>query len=203
MKALAICSALNNTYFAITNNNNIISKIIKKYKNYHSLYLLSAINQEIKKNNLQLKNLDFICTNIGPGSFTGIRSSLTIAKVIAGELNLPLVPLTTCEILLTAFDSEILIMDARRDMFFVGNKDEIKLVLKNEVLAQDWSNKKIVCDKRTKDFFKNSICYEEKDVDLGKIMLKLAQKKYSNSSKKTEFEYININANYIQTPPVF
>ena len=128
MNILAICCALNNTYFAIKHNNQIHSEIIKSDENYHSLYLISKIKDYIKKENIVLSNLDAICVNTGPGSFTGIRVAMTLAKVIAGELNLPLIPLNTSNILLEAFDCDVLLMDARRDMFFIGTKENIELL---------------------------------------------------------------------------
>ena len=39
--------------------------------------------------------------------------------------------------------------------------------------------------------------------NLGEVMIKLAQEKYNNASDKNEFNYLKLEANYIQTPPVF
>lgn len=198
--ALAYCCALNNTYIALQVENKIFSKIIKSDENYHSLYLISEIKNMCSKNDFELKNLDFITTNLGPGSFTGIRVSLTVAKVMASELNLPLVGLNTPEILLTAFDCDYLIMDARRDMYYIGTKEKTELVYKDKMPELKG---KILVDKRSSEIFKNTICFEDVEKDLGSIMIKLADKKYLNSKSKSEFNYLNINANYIQTPPIF
>ena len=100
MNILAICCALNNTYLGFEFDDKKIHKIIKSDENYHSLYLISEIKKIIKENNFSLNKLDFICVNSGPGSFTGIRVALTVAKVIAGELNIPLVTLDCANILL-------------------------------------------------------------------------------------------------------
>ena len=40
-------------------------------------------------------------------------------------------------------------------------------------------------------------------MDLSKTMIELAIKKYQNSIDKSEFNYLKVEANYIQTPPVF
>ena len=202
MNILAICCALNNTYFAINYNNQIHSEIIKSDENYHSLYLISKIKDYIKKENINLDKLDAICVNTGPGSFTGIRVAMTLAKVIAGELNLPIIPLNTSEILLNAFDCEILLMDARRDMYFIGTKENIELVYKNKI-EEKISNKKLLTDERSKEMFENSICYETENKNLGEIMLELAKNKYQKETDKSKFNFINAEANYIQTPPIF
>lgn len=198
---LAVCSALNNTYIALKIKDEIYSKIIRSDENnYHSLYLIKEIKEMCLKHNFNLKDLNYITTNTGPGSFTGIRVSLTVAKVMAQELNVPIVGLNSAEILLNAYDCDTLIMDARRDMYYVASKHKIELVYKNEIQELDG---KILTDSRSKDLCKKSICFEETEKNIGIVMIKLAQEKFNNSDSKDNFNYMNINANYIQTPPVF
>ncbi len=202
MNILAICSALNNSYFAIKYNEKIISEIIESDKNYHSLYLISKIKETFKNNNISFNELDAITVNCGPGSFTGIRVAMSIAKIMAGELNIPLIGLNTAEILLTAFEKDILLMDARRDMYFVGTKENIEIISK-EKISEKLENKTILCDRNSFELHKNSACFEDENRNLGEIMLNLAQEKYNSSSNKEEFNYLKLEANYIQTPPVF
>lgn len=202
MNILALCCALNNSYLAIEYNNKTISKVIKSDENYHSLYVLSEIKNIIKRENIDLKNLDALCVNCGPGSFTGIRVALSIIKTMAGELNLPIIPLDTAKILLEEYNRNYLIMDARRDMYFIGTKDNIELKLKDEIIEK-YKNEEVVTDKNSFPNFSNAINFEEFDNNLALIMLKLAKEKYENSKDKEEFNYLKIEANYIQTPPVF
>lgn len=202
MNILAICSALNNSYFAIKYNNKIISKIIESDRNYHSLYLISKIKEAFKENNISFDELNAITVNCGPGSFTGIRVAMSIAKIIAGELNLPLIGLNSAEILLTAFEKDILLMDARRDMYFIGTKENIEIISKDKI-SEKLEGKTILCDKNSFELYKNSTCFENENKNLGEVMINLAQEKYNNSSNKEEFNYLKLEANYIQTPPVF
>ena len=205
MNVLAICSALNNSYLALEYENKILSEIIKSDENYHSLYLVEKIKKLFEINNFSMNCLDFVAVNVGPGSFTGIRVALTIAKIISGELNIPLVPLDTANILLEAYNADIFMADARRDMYFIGTKEKTDLIYKDksdEILKAN-SSKKIVCDKRLAEIIPESICYEDNDVDLGRIILKLAKEKYNTTADKTNFNPITVKANYIQTPPVF
>ncbi len=204
MNILALCSALDNSYIAFKYNNNNYSKIIKSDKNYHSLYLIKDIKDILIEKSLKLDDFDLFTVNCGPGSFTGIRVALTISKIIAGELNKPLIPLNTAEILLNAYNSDYLFMDARRDMYFIGNKEKIELVPKDTLVKSidNYKDKNIVCDKRCLNLFDNAVCYEEKETDLGSVMLKLAEEKFK-TGKESDFNYMNVKANYIQTPPVF
>lgn len=202
MNILAIDSALNNSYIALQKDKNIISKIIKSDENYHSLYLIKEIKALFEQINSSFDDLDLITVNCGFGSFTGIRVALTIAKVMAGELNLPIIPLTTNEILLNSYEADLLLMDARRDMYYLSDKNNTNLIYKDKI-DDLIKNKKILCDKRSSSLSKNSICFEEIEKDLGKTMIKLALEKYSNANNKDDFNYLKIKANYIQTPPIF
>ena len=204
MNILAICSALNNSYLALQINDKQYSKIIKSDKNYHSLYLISKIKELCNENNFELSNLNAIAVNCGQGSFTGIRVAMSVAKIMAGELNLPLIGLNTTEILLNTYGCNVLLMDARRDMFFFGTKEKTELILKEKIKEKIINNdNKIVCDKNSKELFDNSICYEEIEKDLGLTMLNLASDKLLNTQDLNEFNYLRCEANYIQTPPVF
>ena len=201
MNILTICSALNNSYLGLKTQDKIKSKIIKSDENYHSLYLITEIQKLLHDNSVTPKDIDIIGVNCGPGSFTGIRVALTIAKVMAGELNIPLIPLNTSEILLKTYNKKYLIMDARRDMYFIGTKDNIELKYKDKINLN--SDNEILCDKRSLELFPNATCYEEKEKDPTPVMIEITQEKYNNSKNKDEFNYMLIKANYIQTPPVF
>ena len=202
MNILAICAALNNSYLGIKFEDKLITEIIKSDENYHSLYLISKIKEILEKNSIELKNFDAITVNCGPGSFTGIRVAMSIAKVIAGELDLPIIPLNSSEILLTAFDKEILLMDARRDMFFVGDRKNIELIYKDKI-EEKIKDKSLLVDKNCAKIFENATCFELEDLDLSKTMIELAIKKFENTKDKDEFNYLKAEANYIQTPPIF
>lgn len=54
----------------------------------HSIYTMPIIESLFKENNLNVKDLEKIIVINGPGSFTGIRIGLAIAKTIAYALNI-------------------------------------------------------------------------------------------------------------------
>ena len=64
-------------------------------KHVHSEKLVPMIDEMLKSNNLRPKNLDCVAVSVGPGSFTGLRIGLTVAKGIAFASNLPIVAVPT------------------------------------------------------------------------------------------------------------
>ena len=88
MKILAFDTCLDKTYVTLSEDSNIIKSetILSDGKNYHSAYLLSTIVRILKENNLTPQDIEMIATDIGPGSFTGIRACTTVARVLAQQL---------------------------------------------------------------------------------------------------------------------
>ena len=79
MKILTFDTSLDKTYVTLSDNEKILSDIIVENHNekYHSAFLIPTIVSILKDNNLTMKDIDVIGTNIGPGSFTGIRACVT------------------------------------------------------------------------------------------------------------------------------
>ena len=72
------------------------SKIVTNTDNkYHSAFLISTIKELLKANNLTPQDIDAIGTNIGPGSFTGIRACTTVARMFAQQLDIPAVGISS------------------------------------------------------------------------------------------------------------
>ena len=101
MKILVFDTCLDKMYVTLSEDDKILSSevVTNKDNKYHSAFLISTIKDVLKKNNLSPKDIDAIGTNIGPGSFTGIRACTTVARMIAQQLNLPAVGVSSLEIL--------------------------------------------------------------------------------------------------------
>ncbi len=81
MTKLIIDAANENIFLMIINNNSIYNVTHKNSKtNYEKLIIL--INDFLKLNNLKIDDISNIYVNKGPGSFAGIRNSLSIIKAI-------------------------------------------------------------------------------------------------------------------------
>lgn len=61
----------------------------ESYQQYGSQVLLNLITKLLKKTKLDLKDLDEIKVETGPGSFTGIRVGVSVANALGFALNIP------------------------------------------------------------------------------------------------------------------
>ena len=81
MIKLIIDAAKDNVFFMIINNNNYYNITHENSKNnYEKLPLL--INEFLESKKLNLNKISQIYVNRGPGSFAGIRNSLSVVKAI-------------------------------------------------------------------------------------------------------------------------
>lgn len=72
---------------ALKNGDDLFIKT-KESEYSHSIYTMPMIESLFKENNLNVKDLKKIVAVNGPGSFTGIRIGLSIAKTMAYALNI-------------------------------------------------------------------------------------------------------------------
>ena len=101
-----------------------------------SEYMIQEIDKLMNKHNLSKDDLSGVVVNIGPGSYTGIRISLTIAKVTCLALNIPLYALSSLRALQKEFEQSICLMNARSNRSYVGVYDE-ECILSDRVMTND------------------------------------------------------------------
>lgn len=90
----------------------------------HSLRAMPAIEELLKKAGMTPADIDAIAVSEGPGSYTGVRIGVTIAKTLAWTLGKPLVGVSSLKVLATNvlfFNGLICpIVDARRENVYAG-----------------------------------------------------------------------------------
>jgi len=91
--ATQVCGA------ALCRGEQLIAESRLNIKNVHSEKLTRMISDLAARTDFHLKGLDGIAVSIGPGSFTGLRIGLSVAKGLAFALERPLVAVSTLEAL--------------------------------------------------------------------------------------------------------
>jgi len=199
---LAFDTCLDKTYITLSKNSEIIGNetILSDGKNYHSAYLISTIVSLLKKSGLTPKDIDLIATDIGPGSFTGIRACTTVARVLAQQLNIKTAGVSSLEILSKILGGDDLVcLDARKNKAYVYDgkilgaidlEEVDKIVSKRRVITDDSLLERLSANAS------EAISYQQGDYPLGEILAKIAQTKES-------VEWGSLKPLYIQPPPVY
>ena len=138
MITLFIDTSFSDVSIALLKDNKIINKIIKSIPNEHSKYAITYIDDVLKKSNVKPNEVNNIMVVNGPGSFTGVRIGLTIAKIYAYLLNIDVTLVSSLKTLaLSSKGNYILsLMDARNDNYYLGLYDKNY----NEVIEEHFSN---------------------------------------------------------------
>ena len=98
---------------------------------------------ELSFNNVSfgLEDIDKIFVVNGPGSFTGVRVGVTVAKTIAWALKKDVIPLSSLQLLATTpveTDNVISVIDARRGYVFAGVYDkDLNIVMPDKYILKD------------------------------------------------------------------
>lgn len=179
--------------FIDTSTNTLTVGIIKNDKlldesttssSEHSKYTLVEIEKLLKKNNIPPTEVNKIMVINGPGSFTGVRIGVTIAKTYAWALNIKIIPISTLQayaLSISNFDYYIPLIDARRGYVYSSIYDHNY----NEILRDTY----ISLDELIKHTDKlNNICYISKDKikNIDTINVKLDIKKIYDYYKNND-----------------
>ena len=102
--------------------NGIIAETSLSVKKNHSNIVMPIIDNLFKISDLTINDIDKIAVAIGPGSFTGVRIALGIAKGLAMALNKPLIAVNELDILeaiASGNKNEIIpLIDARKERVY-------------------------------------------------------------------------------------
>lgn len=127
MKILYIDTSSSYLYTAITADDKLLVEIKEEFGHNLSQEALPKIASMFEKVNLEPKDINKIIVVNGPGSFTGIRIGITIAKVYGWSLNIPITTITSLEAMMLSSNeacSHVSVIDARRGYVFGAIYDD-------------------------------------------------------------------------------
>lgn len=127
----------------------------------HSVLLAPYVEEAVKTLERRGESLDAVAVSIGPGSYTGLRIGLSLAKGLCFSRNLPLIGISTLQILAVkamfrnvVWDCDELIvpvMDARRDEVYTAVYDfaltphmEPSPLILDKQSYKEWKERKLI-----------------------------------------------------------
>ena len=99
MNILAIETSSTWGSVAVSRDSQIVYNSYLDIKITHSERLMPQIDDACKQTNLKISDFDLIAISNGPGSFTGIRIGLAVAKGLCLGAKIPLFPVNTLRVL--------------------------------------------------------------------------------------------------------
>ncbi len=95
MYVLGIESATDVCGVSLAHNSVVLDEISREEKYVHAKLLVPMMQQLLLNQKMELAELDGIAISIGPGSFTGLRIGLSVAKGLAYASDIPLIAVST------------------------------------------------------------------------------------------------------------
>lgn len=140
MKYLYIDTTSNYLYTGVVDNETLLCERKIRFDKELSTMALTTIVSMLEEKKIKPNDINKIILVNGPGSFTGCRIGITIAKTYAWSLNIPITTITSLEAMALAngdYDFYVPIIDARRDYVFAGIYDkDNNQIMKNQYIKK-------------------------------------------------------------------
>lgn len=176
MRTLYLDTSSSWLYTGIVEDRTLIDCVKEKLDKDLSSFSLPKIVEMLQKNQIDPNSIHRIVVVTGPGSFTGIRIGLTIAKTWAWTKKMEIVPISSLEAM--AFSGKeatyyVPMIDARRNYYYAGIYDSFGNVV--------WEEKHILLSDFQKELEKYHDC---KVISHQKVPLDLAWEEYDPDIKE-------------------
>jgi tRNA threonylcarbamoyladenosine biosynthesis protein TsaB len=120
-KRLVLDSATDNLYIGLFDGDKPLKEYYKRGHNDHSVKLMDELMKMFDELDMKVEDLSGIIVGIGPGSYTGVRIGVVVAKMLAWTKKIPLYTISSLALMSSGEKGDILSwIDARRNHAFLG-----------------------------------------------------------------------------------
>lgn len=137
-------------------DNVVVDKIFYEAWQRQSEVMINEIHNIMQRNNVSNKDLDGVVVGIGPGSYTGVRIAITIAKTIAYALKIKIYKVSSLSLLRDENRPTICLFNARSGRSYFGVYEGDKTLYADDALPNEIVQKYI---DEHKDYLINGDAY--------------------------------------------
>lgn len=144
MRILFIDTSTADVSIAIISDGKILSSINRSIPNAHSVYTVSFLDKAIQEANLTTDDIDKILVVTGPGSFTGVRIGVTIAKTYAYLRKIDIIGVSSLKMMALSCEHDycLALINARNNNYYLGLYDKNN----NEIIEEQFNSKEKVLE---------------------------------------------------------
>lgn len=134
MLTLVVDTSTHHGTIALCDNGVVLNESSWEKTESHSETLIAQMDTLFKQCHLDIKSTKQIICGIGPGSFTGIRVTLSFVRTLAHGLNIPIIAVDDCWAIALNYENSCenssehvtatsisVVLDAQKNMVFYGN----------------------------------------------------------------------------------
>src|SRR4051812_11603337 len=123
-RVLAIETSSRTGSIAVAHDGQLLAERQFEHGLQHAAQIIPIIDALCREQNWTASDVDHLYVSAGPGSFTGLRIGITLAKTMALATGVKLVAVPTVRVLVENAPADakhvILVLDAKRDQIFTA-----------------------------------------------------------------------------------
>ncbi|MDD2839854.1 MAG: hypothetical protein PHY80_01860 [Rickettsiales bacterium] len=130
------------------NSGLMIEKKIENEK--QSEILVSSIEQILTDNGLKYNNIDIFTSIVGPGNFTGIKTSLAVLKALQISTKAKIITCNIFDIISFELNHDLIILDMGTVKLYIEENNEFYTIYKKDLenFLKEKENKKIITNNK-------------------------------------------------------
>lgn len=137
MISLCMDSAYKQLVLGLYKDQELLAGISLEAFKKQSETIFVELNRLLKKTNLDYKDIDRVIITKGPGSYTGIRIAMTIAKVLCSQMHKELYTISTMQLYAGIEKQANVILDARSQRAYVAHLEDGQIQGNTQILTLD------------------------------------------------------------------
>ena len=137
MITVLLDSSNTNLSVGIAKDNLLLDYISYEAWQRQSEYMIVELNKLLEKHNIQKEDIKEVIVAKGPGSYTGVRIAITIAKTIAVALDAKLYAVSSLRVQKDGARPSICLINARSGRSYVGVYQDQKILLDDCIMKND------------------------------------------------------------------
>ena len=134
MLTLCIDTAYKYLTCVLIKDDQIISSYSKECFKRQSEEVFNALKEVFDKADISKDSIDSICISEGPGSYTGVRIAMSIAKTIGEVMPVDVYTISTLRLYASNRENCMVIMDARANRIYCGVYDKDEIILEDTAI---------------------------------------------------------------------
>ncbi|HSQ97297.1 MAG TPA: hypothetical protein VLL98_01100 [Rickettsiales bacterium] len=156
--------------------------------------LVSSLEQVLHDNGLNYRDINVFTSIVGPGNFTGIKTSLAVLKALQVSTEAKIITCNAFDVISFAFEFDLIVFDMGTIKYYVKENNDFYTIYKKDLktFLEDKKDKKIISNDRVLN--ENNIIYSDftnqKWVDL--INYKVKNKLWADDIKPLYIEEAGI-----------
>ena len=137
MVTILLDSSNTNLSVGLARDNLLLECISYEAWQQQSEYMIPELNKLLEKYSVSKEEIQEVIVAKGPGSYTGVRITITIAKTVATVLNAKLYAVSSLRVQKDCKNPSICLINARSGRSYIGVYEDKNTILEDQIMKND------------------------------------------------------------------